>query len=248
MWREDLFKSCKGCNQSLCLTDKYWITSRSLLCRSCKKLAIKNAQKKYKIKNKDLISKNLKQWRSENTDAVIKNKRKWASENKEKVKKMREKHFLDPNNKEKKKSQDKDYYLKNKDKIRNYQKQWENSNILYLLRKKISHQIRLQLKKNLSSKNGNSIFKYINYSLQDLNLHIESLFEPWMNWNNWGIYRVDTWDDNDSSTWTWNIDHIIPQSQLPYDSMDHPNFKKCWSLNNLRPLSAKQNILDGNRR
>jgi hypothetical protein len=25
-------------------------------------------------------------------------------------------------------------------------------------------------------------------------------------------------------------------------------FKKCWALSNLRPLSAKQNILDGNRR
>jgi hypothetical protein len=27
--------------------------------------------------------------------------------------------------------------------------------------------------------------------------------------------------------------------------MEDDNFKKCWALNNLRPLSAKQNILDG---
>ncbi len=26
------------------------------------------------------------------------------------------------------------------------------------------------------------------------------------------------------------------------------DFKKCWSLDNLRPLSAKQNLLDGNTR
>lgn len=66
-----------------------------------------------------------------------------------------------------------------------------------------------------------------------------------MNWNNQGTYNVQTWDSNDSTTWTWQLDHIIPQSDLPYISMEDNNFKKCWSLNNLRPLSAKQNLLDG---
>jgi len=66
-----------------------------------------------------------------------------------------------------------------------------------------------------------------------------------MNWNNWGVYKSKNWNDNDSSTWTWQIDHIIPQSNLPYTSMEDENFKKSWDLNNLRPYSAKQNILDG---
>jgi len=30
--------------------------------------------------------------------------------------------------------------------------------------------------------------------------------------------------------------------------MEDENFKKCWALENLRPLSAKQNIIEGNRR
>ena len=29
--------------------------------------------------------------------------------------------------------------------------------------------------------------------------------------------------------------------------MEDDNFKKCWALENLRPLSAKQNIVDGVR-
>ena len=66
-----------------------------------------------------------------------------------------------------------------------------------------------------------------------------------MNWNNRGIYKVNTWQDNDVSTWKWNIDHIIPQSCLPYTSMEDDNFKKCWALENLRPYSAKLNVLDG---
>lgn len=29
--------------------------------------------------------------------------------------------------------------------------------------------------------------------------------------------------------------------------MNEENFQKCWSLNNLRPLSAKKNIIDGSK-
>ena len=45
----------------------------------------------------------------------------------------------------------------------------------------------------------------------------------------------------------WHIDHIIPQSKLLYDSMDHPNFQKCWALENLQPLWAKDNISKSNK-
>ena len=59
------------------------------------------------------------------------------------------------------------------------------------------------------------------------------------------IYVAATWDDSDPATWTWQIDHIIPQSDLPYTSMTDYNFRRCWALENLRPFSAKQNQLDG---
>jgi len=39
-----------------------------------------------------------------------------------------------------------------------------------------------------------------------------------------------------------------PQSDLLYISMSEDNFKKCWALSNLRPYSAKQNLLDSNRK
>jgi hypothetical protein len=86
------------------------------------------------------------------------------------------------------------------------------------------------------------------YSINDLYNHLESLFEPWMNWDNQGTYNKNTWDDNDQSTWFWRLDHIIPRSDLPYESMSDKNFQKVWALSNLRPLAAKQNIIDGARR
>ncbi len=122
------------------------------------------------------------------------------------------------------------------------------NNPIFKLRATLSSKINKSLKRFFSKKNKNSIIKYLTYSIQELKDHLEKQFEPWMNWQNWGSYNYKKWNDNDKRTWVWNIDHIIPQSDLPYSSMEDENFKICWSLSNLRPLSAKQNILDGARR
>jgi len=116
------------------------------------------------------------------------------------------------------------------------------------LKQLVSNSINEHLKTFNLSKNGKSCSKYLDYTIEQLNNHLESLFEPWMNWKNQGIYNTNTWDDNDKSTWKWQIDHIIPHSKFKYKDMSDPDFKECWALSNLRPLSAKQNILDGNRR
>lgn len=118
------------------------------------------------------------------------------------------------------------------------------TNITFKLKSRMSFLIYNNLKSNNLIKNQSCI-KYVNYSIQELKAHLESLFETWMNWSNYGVYRVFSWNDKDSSTWTWQIDHIIPQSILKYESYDSDNFKKCWNLINLRPYSSKQNLLDG---
>lgn len=138
-------------------------------------------------------------------------------------------------------------YIKNKHKHveskRNYERSRIKTDIIYKMRKHFSCSIFNALRKNGGNKNRGSILTKLPYTIKELKKHIESLFEPWMNWRNWGAYS-NKWDDNDQSTWTWNIDHIIPQCKLPYTSMDDDNFKKCWALSNLRPLSSKQNVTE----
>jgi len=118
---------------------------------------------------------------------------------------------------------------------------------VFKLRLRVSKSIRQAIKINGTTKNG-SIIKFLPYTINELKCHIENQFESWMTWNNWGMYNPRYWDDNDSSTWIWQLDHIIPQHSLPYISMKDENFRKCWALENLRPFSAKQNIMDGSRR
>ncbi len=156
----------------------------------------------------------------------------------------------------------KTYRMANKDKLKEYRKtridqdrknlrDWQNRKCkedpVFKLRKRVSSSVKSAIKKQGSSKNG-SILKHLPYSIKTLKEHLESLFEPWMNWDNHGKYDSKTWDDNDPSTWTWQIDHIIPHSDLPYKSMSDDNFLKCWALVNLRPLSSKQNLIDGSTR
>lgn len=90
-----------------------------------------------------------------------------------------------------------------------------------------------------------SCLEYLPYTMKELKVHIESLFEPWMTWKNRGNYNAKTWNDNDPTTWTWQLDHIIPHSTFKYTSMEDQSFQDCWTLSNLRPYSAKLNIIDG---
>jgi len=170
--------------------------------------------------NKEYFETKNSDYYLENRETIINRSSKYVKDNKEEVKEYRKN------------------YIKNK----------RNTDVNFNLRSQVSKNINRILRSQGSSKNNSSILNYLPYSMLALKEHIEKQFESWMNWNNWGLYNATTWNDNDPTTWTWNIDHIIPQSKLLYTSMTDSNFVKCWALNNLRPLSAKQNVLDGNRR
>lgn len=85
------------------------------------------------------------------------------------------------------------------------------------------------------------VWKFLPYTKDQLKIHLESQFESWMSWENQGKYIKKNWDENDQSTWTWQIDHIIPQAAFLFNSFYDDYFKKCWSLENLRPISSKEN-------
>jgi hypothetical protein len=246
VWNSEVYKECRRCKVVLPLVDGCWQTPRSFNCINCRGLAIKEAKSRFRKKNIRACNEEVKEWRRKNRDKVLFQKAKYRQLNPSAIKAQRKKYLSNPLNKAKKKQQDRNYYLRNKKSIQARQKKWAKTKIEYMVRLRVSHLIRSHLKKSGSSK-GASSFSKLGYTPHDLRLHLENQFEPWMSWDNYGHYRVADWDDNNKSTWKWQIDHITPQSKTPYDSMDHPNFKMCWALSNLRPLSAKENVLKGNR-
>lgn len=127
-----------------------------------------------------------------------------------------------------------------REKERTYQKNRRISHPAYKLRHSVSAAIGSSLKHRGSSKRGKKTFDYIGYTLIELKTHLESQFEPWMNWSNHG-------GRTDDPRQTWHIDHIIPQSSFNFDSLESDEFKKCWALSNLRPLEKIANIKKGNK-
>lgn len=165
--------------------------------------------------------------------------------NSEKAKLAKRKYL--ENNKDKRKQYEKQYYINNIDKFKKYSKtkkfkesrnKYKRNRLfkdpIFKLKCNISNAIFKAFKKGKTNKAGKSILSYLNYSIQDLKNHLEKLFDEKMTWENYGSY--------------WHLDHIIPHSEFKYKSMEDVLFKECWSLKNLRPLEAKQNILDGARR
>lgn len=228
---------CKKCNQEKYLelfykkkkgSDYYYLYT----CKDC-----------YKAYNSNY----LKSYYKENSAKLIQSSKDWYKCNLLKKKEYDEKYVI--LNKDSKRAYYRSYFLSKKTKInarlRSYYLAKRKNNLLFKIKSRVSYSVYCYLKKNNSSKCGESVINCLPYTIAELKLHLESQFEPWMNWFNWGVYKVDEWDDNNQLTWKWNIDHIIPQSKLQYTSMSDDNFKKCWSLCNLRPYSAKQNILDG---
>jgi hypothetical protein len=112
------------------------------------------------------------------------------------------------------------------------------SNPIRKLRTRISNSVAKSLKRKGTNKSNKSILDYLPYSIHELKCHLERLWEPWMSWSNYGGVSNDP---NKS----WWIDHIIPHSFFNYTSLSDPEFIKCWSLENIRPLEKIANIKKG---
>ena len=216
--------------------------------------SIKEYKKEYQQNNKDSIKEYKKEYRQNNKDSIKEYQKEYRQNNKDSVKGYQKEY--QQNNKDSIKESKKEYRQKNKESIKEYQKEYQKRRRLndpqFKIRSIISSAIVTHLKKNGRSKNGESCLKYLPYTMEELEAHIEKQFleqnNEWMSWENWTIYDSATYREDDKTTWTWNLDHIIPHSFFKYDNMDCDEFRDCWALSNLRPYKSKDNISEGNRR
>jgi hypothetical protein len=250
-------KVCTECYIEKLLIDFHKGKSK---CKSC----IRTYSETYQEKCGDEIRERKRLAYAANPELFKERSQKWKEANPEKVKLSQQAWLAIPENKEKRAAYHKQWYEENKHLLAKPERDWEveyqamKNNPVRMLRNSVSNTINKMLNSNGETKRGASITQYLDWGIEDLFLHLESLFSHpdnltsdgkiWMTWENRGVYDPKTWNDNDPGTWTWQLDHIVPQSLTPYASMTDDNFRKTWALPNLRPLSAKQNVLDGNRR
>lgn len=74
----------------------------------------------------------------------------------------------------------------------------------------------------------------VGYKLEELEKHLQST-----------VPKGYTWQDFlDGELW---IDHIIPVSVFNFTKPEHEDFKRCWALENLRVIPARENMEKGAR-
>lgn len=107
---------------------------------------------------------------------------------------------------------------------RKYNKKRDKADPKRRLRQSITAGVYDSIKKGWKSKRT---FELLGYSLEDLKRHLESLFQEGMTFENYG---------------EWHIDHKIPISVFNFDKPEQIDFKRCWALENLQPMWAKENL------
>jgi len=80
------------------------------------------------------------------------------------------------------------------------------------------------------NKNGEHWENIVGWTLEEFKEYISPQFQPCMTWDNHG---------------EWHIDHIRPIASFNITDYDCDDFKECWSLSNLQPLWAEENLKKG---
>jgi hypothetical protein len=159
--------------------------------------------------------------------------RRYRDNNKDKVKESAKYYY--ENNKEKIKDYVKDYYSKKENYNRKIKGNLKNrkerlkSDPLFNLSQKIRNVIRFSFKKRKFRKKSKTS-EIIGCSFDELKMYLESKFEPWMNWENRGLY-------NGSLNYGWDIDHIIPLDSANSEQ----DIIKLNHFTNLQPLCSYVN-------
>jgi len=125
----------------------------------------------------------------------------------------------------------KKYYQEHKADKLEYQIKKRRNNLKYNLNHKISGAILKSLKRN---KNGYRWEDLVGYSLDALMNRLLQTMPKGYTWQDYMEGKL-------------HVDHIVPNVAFNYDSVNHPDFKRCWDLSNLRLLPARENISKGDR-
>ena len=113
--------------------------------------------------------------------------------------------------------------------LRERMRMWIRSNPEQVIKRRIHALMSRSLRGN---KNGASWESLVGYTTEELMAHLESKFKDGMSWENRRM---------------WHIDHIRPVVSFTYRSPDDQGFKECWSLINLQPLWAFDNMSKGSK-
>lgn len=163
----------------------------------------KTSDKKYYESNKEKISEYYSEWREDNKERLKEYQKKWREENRDKLRKTK----------------------------RDYERNRKSRDPLYKLISNFRTAIYTVLKESNVDKYGN-YFDILQYTPEELIIHLEKQFKDDMTWDNYGV---------------WHVDHKLPITSFDIQEMGDEEFMKCWCLDNLQPMWGDENIRKSNK-
>ena len=216
-------KKCNICDSVKEITEFYKNQTR---CKTC--------TKQYALDNKEKIKEYKKNYRLENIDSLNEIDRKYYKDNKELIREKQKIYYTD--NKEVVREIQKEYRENNREELtlknREYSKKYYNKNkedILFRLIKNSRCMIGNSLRGNGYLKESKTE-TILGCSFVEFKLYLESKLEPWMNWDNYGLF-------NGELNYGWDIDHIIPLNSAKTEE----DIIKLNHYTNLQPLCSYTN-------
>jgi len=201
----------------LCKNEKS--KSYRLLTSNIDKVKAKEYGKKWREKNKIKTKEYNKKWRKLNPDKVKEFYKNLKISNPDKVKNTYKKSYYKNRGKykERRRKYNREYVKKRKlDPIYKF-----NANIRSMISNLITERGYFKISKTQD---------ILGCTFKEFKIYLESKFEPWMNWDNYGLY-------NGELNYGWDIDHIIPSSS----ALTLNEVVKLNHFTNLQPLCSKIN-------
>jgi len=249
-------KVCVGC-------EKKYIAHRAMqktCSEECRKVHRKRVQRRnnvaYYHANKEKEAARSKAWKQANPEKVKANKKAWldnhspeqiakdkerkraygkrpevlarkrAYHQRPEVKARRKRYDATPERRKAKRELDMRWYRSEKGQA--FAKRYQ-STPHFIVNNRTRANVHAHLKRRGMAKTHRT-FDILGYTPTQLMRHLESQFVEGMSWDN---------------TDEWHIDHIRPASSFTFTSMDDPEFKACWALDNLQPLWGPDNLSKG---
>lgn len=208
-------------------------------CKTCENIKSKNnrdnniekhreKEKKYREANPNKIKETHKNYRKNNKIKIKERDKKFSENNQEYIQEYR-KEWNKTNLKNKRKGQIK-YRKNNSKKISRRIKERKLIDPIFKLQKNISDSIRISIKRAGYNKKSKTT-KILGCTFNEFKIYLESKFELWMNWNNHGKYKKDTFN------FGWDLDHIIPISS----AITYEDIIRLSHYTNFQPLCSKIN-------
>jgi len=224
------FNLCRHCEK---VFEYIFIKKTRTVCDPCKKERHRKRVKKYcrEYNQRPEVKENGKKYRA-------------RPEIKARLKENHKRHMQHPGNKELKHERERERYKKIENienrKARRRRPEYRKKQANYEIKRR-AEEPKFRLNTNISrainhSLNGRKKNRHwedlVGYTIDNLKNHLESKFRKGMSWENYGL---------------WHIDHKIPKAIHNITKPEDEDFRRCWGLDNLQPLWAKDNLRKGSK-